>query len=452
MTIEAELASVLRATAEEHHVPGAAAGVLVGDQTYTAVHGVTNVELPYPVIPATMSQVASITKTFTSAAVMVLVEEGRLRLEDPVARHLPKLGPATGLDFDAITVEMVISHQAGFDGDHLFVERVTDDLSRLADARRLFPPGEDYSYNNAGFSIAGAVIEAVAGQTFASFVRERLLLPLGMVAAAFTADEAITYSVMAPHVVLEDQAYVIRRAGWQPGWELGPGDHAAAGLIASVEHLLAWCRFQRTGSALDGTVILAPESLERLHTPVVTADLTESVALDWSVGDLDGAVSIGHGGVTAGHVSDLVVVPERDFAFAGLTNATNGASVNQAVRRFALERFAGIDERDPEPDPSLVIDVDRFCGRFLYPFAALEVTPGPDPGTLTVTASPRDDTDGWKPPPDPPMTLAFFAPDQAVTLDAPGPAQVARFGGSDDRDDGSMAWVLWSGRRSPRIE
>lgn len=452
MTIEAELESVLRTAAAEHHVPGAVAGLLVRDQTYTAVHGVTNVEFPAPVTPASMSQVASITKTFTAAAVMILVQEGRLRLDDPVAAHLPKLGPDTGLDFDAITVEMVISHQSGFDGDHLFVERITDDLSRLADARRLFRPGEDYSYNNAGFSVAGAVIEAVAGQSFDSFVRERLLIPLGMAAATFTADEAITYSVMVPHVVLEDQAYVIRRAGWQPGWELGPIDRAAAGLIASVEHLLAWCRFQRTGTALDGTVILSPESLERLHTPVVTADLTEAVALDWSVRDLDGAGSIGHGGVTAGHVSDLVVVPERDFAFVGLTNATNGASVNQAVRRFALERFAGIDERDPDPDPSLVIDVDRFCGRYLYAFAALEVTPGPDPGTLTVTASPRDDTDGWKPPPDPPVTIAFFAPDQAVTLDAPGPAQVARFGGSDDRDDGSMAWVLWSGRRAPRIE
>ncbi len=452
MTIEDELASALRKAAGEHHVPGAVAGLLVGSESYSAAHGVTNVEFPAPVTPASMSQVASITKTFTSAAAMLLVQEGRLRLDDPVARHLPDLGPATGLDLDTITVEHVLSHQAGFDGDYLFVEGITDDLTALRHARRLFAPGEDYSYNNAAFSIGGALIAAVSHQSFESFVRERLLVPLGMTAATFTADEAITYSVMSPHVVLEETPYVIRGAGWQPGWELSPVDRAAGGLIASVEHLLAWCRFQRTGTALDGTVILTRESLDRLHAPVVAADLTEAVALDWSVLDHDGVTSIGHGGVTVGYISDLVVVPERELAFVGLTNATNGASVNQAVRRWALERFAGVIERDPAPDPSLVIDPARFAGRYLYPFAVLAVTPGPDPGTITVTASPRDDTDGWKPPPDPPMTMAFFADDHAVTLDAPGPARVARFGGADEGDDARMAWMVWSGRRSPRID
>lgn len=451
MTIADELASVLRAAAAEHHVPGAVAGVLVGDETHIATHGVTNAEYPAPVTSASMSQVASITKTFTSAAVMLLVQDRRMRLDDPVAKHLPDLGPATGLDFDAITVERALSHQAGFDGDHLFVEGVADDLTALKDARRLFAPGEDYSYNNAAFSICGAVTEAVSGQRYETLVRERFLLPLGMHAAAFTADEVITYPVMAPHVVLEGTAYVLRRAGWQPGWELTPIDRAAGGLVASVEHLLAWCRFQRTGRALDGSVILSPESLERLHTPVVTADLTEAVALDWSVEDFDGVKSIGHGGVTAGYISDLLVVPERDFAFVALTNATNGASVIETVRRFALERFAGIHERDPEPDPSLEIDPARFAGRYLYSFAVLTVTPGPDPGTITLTASRRDDTDGWQPPPEPPMTMGFIAADHAVTLDALGPARVARFGGHDDRDDGSMAWMLWSGRRAPRI-
>jgi CubicO group peptidase (beta-lactamase class C family) len=446
MTIEAELTSVLDQVATEHRVPGAVAGLLIGDETHTAVHGVANVEFPTPVTPASMSQVASITKTFTSAAVMVLVQEGRVQLEDPVARHLPDLGPATGLDFDTITVQHVLSHQAGFDGDFLFVEG-SDDLAALRQARRLFAPGEDYSYNNAGFSICGALIEVLSGQSFASFVRERFLAPLGMTAAAFTADEAITYPVLAPHVVLGDEAYVLRGVGWQPGWELSALDRAAGGLIASVEHLLTWCRFQRTGTALDGTVILTPESLERLHQPVVRADLTESVALDWSVLDHDGVQSIGHGGVTVGYISDLVVIPERDFAFVGLTNATNGASVNQAVRRWAFERFAGVRETDPVPDPSLTIDVARLAGRYVYPFAALSIAPGTEPNTIVVTPSTRDDTDGWKPPPDPPVTLGFFAPDQAVTLDAKGPAEVVRF----DAGAGRAEWVLWSGRRSPRV-
>jgi CubicO group peptidase (beta-lactamase class C family) len=145
-------------------------------------------------------------------------------------------------------------------------------LLALATAGRLFAPGDGYSYSNAGFSIAGAVIEATSGQPFASFVHKRLLRPLGMRSASFEADRAITYSVAAPHWVADGTAFVIRGGGWQPGWQLDRVDWPAGGLVASVGQLLDWCRFQRTGATADGTVILHRDSLERLHAPVVVGD------------------------------------------------------------------------------------------------------------------------------------------------------------------------------------
>lgn len=448
MPIAEELAAVLGRAVAEHGTPGAAVGVLVGDDVHTASCGVTHVEHPQAVGPATLFQVGSITKTFTSAAVMVLVEEGALALEDPVGRYLPDLGAATGLDFEAISVERALSHQAGFDGDHLFVQR-EEDIEALAGARRLFPPGGGFSYNNAGFSVVGAVIEAVAGQSFESFLRARLLRPLGLVSATFRADEAITNQVAMPHWVFEGIPHVLRKAGWQPGWELGPVDRPAGGLVASVEHLLAWCRFQRTGTALDGTAILQPESLRRLHTPVVQADCVEGIALDWSVRTVDGVRSIGHGGTTAGYQSDLVIVPECDVAFVALTNATNGSSVIQAVRRWALERFSGMKERDPEPDTTVAVDPSRFAGSFVHPFARLTVTASEESNRVVVTSTKREDVDGWQPPLEPPLTLAFFAADHAVTVDAAGPARIARFGFDMD---GRAEWLLWGGRRAPRTD
>jgi hypothetical protein len=255
-----------------------------------------------------------------------------------------------------------------------------------------------------------------------------------------------------PHWIHRDTAHVIRRAGWQPGWELGPVDRPAGGLVASVEHLMTWCRFQRTGTALDDTVILTPDSLDVLHTPVVKANCVEDIGLDWFVWSIDGATAIGHGGLTAGFASDLVIVPEHDFAFVGLTNGTNGALVYDAVRRWALQRFAGLDERDPEPDPLLSIDTGRFTGRFVHAFSMLTVTPAPAPGTVVVAATPRDDlADGsWQPPVDPPFTLAFFTADHAVSTDPPGSPRVARFG-FDDGDE-RASWLQWSGRRAPRVD
>jgi CubicO group peptidase (beta-lactamase class C family) len=448
MGIADELAAALQAAARRHHVPGATAGILVGDTCVTAAHGVTNVEHPAPVSPASLFQVGSISKTFTSAAVMVLVQAGKLALDDPVARFLPELGATTGLDLEAITVERTLSHQSGFDGDHLFVAREWDDLAALRDARRLFVPGTGFSYSNAGFSIAGAVVARIVGTTFEAFVRERLLRPLGLRTACFTADEAITHSVAAPHWVNGDTAHQIRGMGWQPHWELGPVDRPAAGLIASVEHLMTWCRFQTTGTALDGAPILTPQSLARLHQPVVTATAVEDIALDWSVWSIDGATGIGHGGLTAGYASDLVVVPERDFAFVGLTNGTNGGRVNDEVRRWALLRFAGLEETDPTPDAAYAVEPARLTGCFEHAFSLLRVTPGERPGTVVLTAFPREGVEGWQPPIDPPFTCAFFTPDHAVSIDPPGPPRILRFGFGDD---GRIDWLLWSGRRAPRV-
>ena len=431
------LAEQLAAQVDERSVPGAAAGLLVGGETHTACVGVTNVEHPLPVTDTTLFQVASITKTFVSAAILLLHEEGKLDLADPVAKHLPDLAARTGLDTDAITVEHVLSHQAGFDGDHLFVGRIPDTLDDLRTARRLFEPGTGVSYNNAAFSIAGEVITAASGTRFESFVQERLLRPLD-ITGCFTADDAITHRVAAPHHVSKGQQRVLRGTGWQPGWELGPVDRAAGGLITSVAGLLKWSRFQ-----LGDTDLLSKESLERMHTPVCWLDRWTGIALDWFVQGR----AIDHGGLTVGYCSTLVLVPDADVAVVCLTHATTGAAVNQAIRRWALAEHAGIVERDPEPDPTLTIDTSRFEGRYLYPFAMLDVTAGTAPNTLVVTPSTRDDVDGWTPPPDPPVTIAFVDEHHAVTLDAPGPQRWIQLGDGDP-----CPWLTWGSRRCVRID
>lgn len=440
-TVADELATALQQQVDEHGVPGAAAGLIVDGERHTASVGITNIEHPLPVTDTTLFQVASITKTFVSAGVMLLVEDGELSLDDPVAKHLPTLADRTGLDADAITIEHLLSHQAGFDGDHLFVGRIPDSLDQLVDARRLFEPGTGVSYNNAAFSIAGEVIAAVSGQSFEAFTRARLLKPLG-IKGYFSADEVITHRVAAPHYVLGDSKGVLRGTGWQPGWELGPIDRAAGGLITSVSGLLSWAQFH-----LDGGDLLSRASLDRMHGSVVSLDRWIDIGLDWFIMCTDGGTAIDHGGLTVGYCSVLVLVPEQGVAAVCLTHATNGGAVNQAVRRWALERYAGIVERDPEPDPTIVVDTSRFEGRFLYPFAQLTISAGQKPNTLTVTSSQRDDVDGWKPPPDPPMTLAFVDERHAITLDAVGPQRWTQFGFDAT---GRAEWLTWGSRRAVR--
>ncbi len=443
-----ELELVLRDHAIQHGVPGAAAGVLVDGEIITACYGVTSVEHPLDVTPSTLFQACSITKTFTSAAVMLLVGEGRVGLDDAVSKHLPDLGERIGIDLDEVTVEHLLSHRAGFDGDRLMTARAST-LDALRGARVLFAPGEGFSYNNAAFSIAGELITAIAGQPYESFVRDRLLRPLGMDTACFTADEAITQRVAIPHAVLGGNQFVVRGLGPHPGWHFAPSDAPAGGLLASLEHLLAWGRFQLTGEARDGKVLLNQESLKRMHTPVVSVDQTMDIALDWFVSETDGVTAISHLGNTIGYDTDIVVIPERGVGVVCLTHATNGAAVNQGVRRWALQRFAGIDERDPAPDPSLAVETSRFTGNYLHGFANLKLAAGEAEGTVVLTHSPRNDL-AWTIPIElPPVTFGFFAEDQAVSLDFQGPAMVVKFGFGQD---GRAEWLLAALRRSPRID
>ena len=443
-----ELADVLRSELALGHGVGAVAGVIVDGERWTATAGVTSTEHADLVDTDTLFQIGSVTKPFTATAVALLVEEGRISYDDPVSKHLPDLSARVGIDFDAITVEHVLSHQAGFDGDHLFITRQADSLDGLRGARVLFPPGAGFSYNNAGFSIAGEIVAAASGVPYETFVRTRLLQPLGMHSACFRADDAITYRVAAPHFGHGDDAFVLRRGGWQPGWELGPVDRAAGGLVASIDHLLTWCEFQWSGRAPDGTQLVTTSGLERLHAPVVNEDWASDAGLDWSVKRRGAVTTIDHGGLTVGYNCELTVAPDRRVGIVCLTNTTFSALLLQRVRRWALERVLDVDERDPEPDPSIVIDPARFAGRFVAPFSALDIEPGDAPGTIVITGSPRDDVDGWQPPPEPRTTFGFFRDDHAVSLDAATTVRTPRFGFDAD---GRAAWVLWGSRRAPRV-
>lgn len=443
-SLAADLTELVAETVATHHVPGMVAGVWVDGVAHVVAHGVASVETGSPVIADTQLQVGSVTKTFTSALVALLVEEGALAYADPVARHLPELAVALapGIDLEQITVEHLLGHRSGFDGDHLFTHPGIDDLAGLAGARPLFAPGAGYSYSNAGFSLAGELAAALTGMPYAEAVRRRLLTPLGLAGACFSADEAITRPVALPHWVAGEEAFVLRRGGWQPGWELGPLDWPAGGLVASVPHLLRWGRFQLDGRADDGAELLSSEALARLHTPVVEADDAHSVGLDWEVSTHDGVTVIGHGGLTVGYSTTFGVVPARDVVVACCTHATNGAVVNRDVRRWILEQTCDIVVADPAPDPEAPVDPSRIAGRYVHPFGILTVEAGDDPTTVRITTEARADV-GWQPPPDPPATFAFTGPTDAVSRDPDGVAHLLRVG---------EGWIQLGGRRAPRID
>jgi CubicO group peptidase (beta-lactamase class C family) len=177
-----EVRMVVRAEMEKQHIPGLALlvsrnGVPIRAEGF----GLASVELNVPVKPETIFQSGSIGKQFTAAAVMLLVEEGKIGLNDPLAKYFPE-GPSW---WSGVTIRELLSHTAGFtdypkDFD-LRKDYSEAELLKMIEAiPPAYPPGTDWAYSNLGYVTLGILIHRVSGQYFGDFLQERVFKPLGM--------------------------------------------------------------------------------------------------------------------------------------------------------------------------------------------------------------------------------------------------------------------------------
>jgi len=175
----------LEELAIRHQVPGASLAILADDAITTAVTGVLNIETGVQTTADSVFQIGSITKVWITTLLMQLVEEGRLDLDATLDSVLPELSLATPGATALITVRHLLSHCSGIDGD-MFDDfgRGADNVARyVAGCGRLqliHPPGATMSYCNAGFVIAGRIIETLTGGTWDRALRRRLIKPLGL--------------------------------------------------------------------------------------------------------------------------------------------------------------------------------------------------------------------------------------------------------------------------------
>jgi CubicO group peptidase (beta-lactamase class C family) len=445
-------------------VPGVAVGVRVGSEEVTAGYGVTSVENPLPVHDQTLFQIGSVSKTFTATAVMALVERGQLALDDRVRRHLPKFRLLRRGVAEQVTVRHLLTHTAGFVGDWFLVhplapeergDSVARQVDRLAAVPQLFPPGTGWSYNNAGFAVAGRIVEVLTGRPFAPALRDLVLGPLELQHTFTSADEAITHRVAIPHTSRETPPRVLRKAGWQPGWELTRAEVPLGGLISSVRDLLGWARFhlgQGTGSATESDAPLTSATISRMQVPLAPAGcFAEHVGVAWMLREVAGRRVVGHGGLTTGYATAFTLVPEADTAVVVLTNATPGGTwLARDVTREILGETIGLDDVPPAPVPGLGGDGSEYAGRYDNPFAVQEIVPGMPAGELVLRHHARPPEPGrWAPPPPGPIRLAFYAPDRVVALEPPDQASLRGEFGRDSR--GRVVWLRWGGRVAPRL-
>ncbi|MFF3090213.1 serine hydrolase domain-containing protein [Streptomyces nojiriensis] len=410
-----ELAAFVEAAAEEFGVPGAAVGVLREGREASASYGVTNLENPQPVDDNTLFHLASVTKTFTATALMRLVAEGRVELDAPVRRYVPELRLADEAAAERITVLNLLNHTAGLDWNLVLGGDGADTLAgfvvHLPGLPLIAPPCSRASYSQAGYNLAGRVIETVTGLPFEKAMDRLLLEPAGLTNTFFDLDEVMVRRFAVGHTP-DGRGGELRPAQPWASWRAGArGNNPGGGIASSVSDLLRWARFQLG----PGDRVLPAGALRRMTERTVelrASTLGDGLGIGWFLREVDGLRTIGHGGSGNGQSAELLIVPKRDFAVVSLANAgPHGHLFDQAVVRWVLEHYLGAVERDPEPVAYDAARAREVAGR--YAIDAMNLDVADDGARLTLAAEIKPEiraaADTDMPADHPPAAIGFLS-------------------------------------------
>ena len=437
MTLFEDVHAAVEAAVEETATPGTAIGLVHDGEEHTAGIGVTSVENPLEVTPETLFQIGSITKTVTGTVAMILVERGELDIDAPVRRYLPKLALADDDVAARVTMRHLLTHTAGWVGDYFAdhgagddaLARMLGDLPRLP---QLTPLGEVWSYNNAGFYIAGRVLEVVGGAPYELLVQRLVFEPLFLEHSLFFTEDVMTRRFAVGHHRAEDGPPTVARP-----WAIGRAHHAAGGISSTVLDLLRYARFHLS----DGEGVLTRASLDEMQRPhAAAAPIFGSVGLTWGIDDGTGVRLIHHGGGTNGQVAHLSFAPDSQTVLAVLTNSQRGGEVVEAALDRVVDALGG---RKPERI-SVILEPAEYLGTYRSPLLDAELATTDGGLQLIITSRGGFPTEDSPPMPSPPpVTVEFFERDRLFVPDGPGAGTEAEFLRGPD---GRIAWLRFGGR------
>lgn len=299
---------------KKQEIPGLALAVVRdGRITKAKGYGLADVELHAPVTERSVFQWASITKQFTATAIMLLVQDGKLKLDDAVSRHYTN-APAA---WSNVTVRHLLTHTSGIksytDLPNFFgtvrKDYTSDELLGLVSGRPLdFSPGEKWVYCNTGYYLLGLMIEKASGQSYADFLNARIFQPAGMTNARVNHQFELIPNRATGYEVRSNQ---VRRSEFVSPTQ----PYSAGALVGTVLDLARW------DAVLYTDKLLPPAVLKEMWTPVRLNDgKTSPYGYGWQVGDIRKHHFVGHGGGIHGFTSFILRLVEDKLTVIVLAN------------------------------------------------------------------------------------------------------------------------------------
>ena len=454
--------SWLDENAKELGVPGVAIGVYFEGTDHLAFHGVTSIDNPLPVDENTLFLYGSTQKTYTATAVMQLVDQGLVRLDDKVRKHIPNFRVKDETATNEVTVLQILNHTSGWTGDAREDTGAGDDaiarfVESMAKLDQSTPLGSAFSYNNAAFNLAGHLIEKVTGKVYETVMKEMLYEPIGLDMTFFFPVDVMSRRFAAGHRQTPDEKIEVARP-----WALGRASSPAGGfgVSSTIGDQLKWARFHLgAGTGKGGKLVLSKELLDLMKKPtyaIAGSALGDHVAISWFLEDVDGVQTCSHGGDVIGQHSSFVMVPERDFAVAVLTNCDgSGTQLKEQAVKWALEAFLGVIQKDPEPIVASDEVLAQYTGTYETVAAMADITAEDGRLILNVTIKPEAAKELFEKeediPEQPPIPLGL--------LDGPGDRYIVADGVAKGMrgyfargEDGKVEAVHVGGRLATRVQ
>ena len=349
-----EIDTLLQA-AYQPNAPGAAIiAVKDGQIVFRTGYGLANLELDVPIAADTVFRLASITKQFTAVAILILMEQGRLALEDPITRFWPDYPTHDQI----ITVEHLLTHTSGIRSYTDMPEwpplwrkdfSVQELIDFFKDQPMQFAPGTRWAYNNSGYHLLGAIIEHLSGQSYEQFIQQRIFAPLGMRQSYYDHTKRI--------IPKRASGYQKEPDGYTNAEYLSMTQPYAAGALAStVDDLAIWDR------ALSRGALLQVATLARAWTPYRLADGTlTDYGYGWRLSAWQGHQTMEHSGGIHGFATYALRIP-AEGVFVALLSNNPGATPNELLTLKIAALLLGQPYQEPTPIVLSAQELARYVG------------------------------------------------------------------------------------------
>lgn len=359
----------------ENNLPGAALAIVEGDEILH-LQGFGRADRSgRPVTGETPFILGSTTKAFTALAVMQLVDAGALELDAPVHSYLPWFRTADWEASATITVRQLLNHTSGIPvkaGRRLLTDRDTTagalerHVRALQDVTLARPPGEEFEYSNANYSVLGLLIQEIWGASFESYMEEQVLGPLEM-HSSFTSEPAAREAGLAT-----GHRLWFNRAVAEPDMPFVRGLAPAGYLIASARDLAHALVMHLDEGRWAGRRVISRDALAELHRPAAQESVQWSYAMGWLVGSERREKMLWHNGGVANFYSFVALLPERELGVALVVNAFN-VMESHALDAMAFGLVDLLAGREPRRTSPVAVLAVRWVYTVAFAFLGLQL-------------------------------------------------------------------------------